>query len=293
LVEIGNWTAENCTTEGTGDLLLSGAIVSGVKFKDSVPSGEVWYAITDGLNREAGIGVFNGNDRIVRQSITATLKGTIFDDDNPSPLSLDGTAIVACTFNALAYRRLVESIEINAAAIADNALAILQNASDISDNADDIEDNRIDIDLNRDDIDTILTGYMFDEKLAGYLDTGLHETYVGDLNAINVNSSYSVRGDQVTNEPDDYGQTSWGVIHTDLWAADTRGVQVIVGYNGSNIYKQWQRGLDGGGFQPWKLVVDAEGVLPSGGVIGDILVKQSSDKNDALWGNTLDSGYFT
>jgi len=290
LVEIGNWTAENCTTEGTGDLLLSGAIVSGVKFKDSVPSGEVWYAITDGLNREAGIGVFNGNDRIVRQSITATLKGTIFDDDNPSPLSLDGTAIVACTFNALAYRRLVESIEINAAAIADNALAILQNASDISDNADDIEDNRIDIDLNRDDIDTILTGYMFDEKLAGYANNGLHLGFNGDLNDIGQNSCYVIFAPNVTNKPSDM-PTEWGVITTDMWVATDLIVQTMVGMNGPNQYKTWQRQFQTT-WTDWKLVVDAEGVLPSGGVIGDILVKQSSDKNDALWGNTLDSGYF-
>ena len=107
----------------------------------------------------------------------------------------------------------------------------------------------------------IIAGDTFPERLDGYLDTGLHETYVGDLNAINVNSSYSVRGDQVTNEPDDYGQTSWGVIHTDLWAADTRGVQVIVGYNGDNIYKQWQRGFDGATWDAWKLVVDG-GAFP-------------------------------
>ena len=393
MVRIGNWTAENCSTVGTGSLVLTSAIEAAARFKDSVSAGEVWYSIIDGANREAGIGTFNGLGVIERTTVTATLTQGVFKDNSPLPLPLSGEAIVACTFNALAYRRLVESIEINAAAIAANTLAIEQNSIDIATNVQgilanraDIDLNRIDIDLNRADINNILTGYMFDEKLGGYQDTGAHyyqngdinniarnscyqihsgdlingpteligqaylttdvnvngthmiqtcvssdapakawhrstgdsgttwsdwelvvdggafpqrlagyqdsglsELFSGDLDTIFTNSMYYIQEPGTTNHPVDFETDGWVVTQS---AGGNIHAQVLYGRGNNDEHKQWMRKYQAGAWANWKLIVDAEGILPSGGVIGDILVKQSSDKNDALWGNTLDSGYF-
>jgi len=103
---VADWIAESTTTVGTGDLLLTGNNVGYNKFRGAVPAGTVWYQIYEGDNKEVGLGTFDGDSTIVRTTVHATLVGNIFDNSNPIPLSLNGQAIVTCTFNAQAYTEL-------------------------------------------------------------------------------------------------------------------------------------------------------------------------------------------
>ena len=98
LANIGNWTAEFCSTVGGGDLLLSGPIVAGVKFQDSVPAGEVWYSIAEGQDREAGLGIFDGTAKITRSEVRATLVNGVFSDIAPSPLFSHGSKLSQAAF---------------------------------------------------------------------------------------------------------------------------------------------------------------------------------------------------
>jgi hypothetical protein len=66
-------------------------------------AGPVWYVISDGDNREAGLGTFNGTDTITRDSIQATLVNGVYNGSGPAPLSLTGTASVASSLSAEAF----------------------------------------------------------------------------------------------------------------------------------------------------------------------------------------------
>lgn len=103
---VGNWVAESCTTIGTGDLLLTGNNLGYSKFSSSMSAGTVWYEVYEGNNKEVGLGTFDGDSTIERTTIHATLVGNVYDNSNPSPLSLNGSSIVVCTFNAEAYTEL-------------------------------------------------------------------------------------------------------------------------------------------------------------------------------------------
>jgi len=102
--EIGNWTLERCDTVGTGDLNIIGTNTGASRWRDSIPSsGLVYYSIEDGVNREAGIGTFNGTDTIARTTITATLVGSVYDDTSPVAITLSGESVVTCSFNKYAF----------------------------------------------------------------------------------------------------------------------------------------------------------------------------------------------
>ena len=107
---VGNWTIEACATVGQGVLILAGSDVGFARFLDSIPTGEVWYSITDGTNREAGKGTFNGATQISRDTVYATLVNNVYNNVNPTPISLSGNAIVACTFNTAAYDELIAHV---------------------------------------------------------------------------------------------------------------------------------------------------------------------------------------
>ena len=107
-----NWTIEGCSTIGTGNLVLTGAIdVGQTAFRDSLSAGSIWYSIVDGANRETGLGTFDGNRTIVRNTVHATLINGHYTDENPAPLSLTGTATIAGTFNSQAYQNIVDELE--------------------------------------------------------------------------------------------------------------------------------------------------------------------------------------
>lgn len=132
--EVGNWTIEQCITEGTGTLILTGTDLGLARWRDSMDAGQVYYSIQDGINKEAGIGTFNGINQITRDTITATLVNNVYDDSNPDPIDLSGASIVASAFNTVAFDSMVDGISANAAAIAVNEAGVAANVSDIADN---------------------------------------------------------------------------------------------------------------------------------------------------------------
>ena len=102
-IHVGNWTIEKCNTIGTGDLFLVGTEQSFVRWRDSVPQGQVYYVIEEGVNRESGVGTFNGVNTITRDTVHATLVNGTYNDNNPTPLHLTGAAVVACSFTKDSY----------------------------------------------------------------------------------------------------------------------------------------------------------------------------------------------
>jgi len=139
--EVGNWTIEQCATEGTDTLVLIGTDLGLARWRDSLSAGQVYYSIQDGINKEAGIGTFNGINQITRDTVTATLVNNVYDDNNPSPINLSGASLVASAFNTVAFNALVTDIEANADAIAINTSDIGANTALIEANAADIADN--------------------------------------------------------------------------------------------------------------------------------------------------------
>jgi len=114
-VKVADFIKEHCSTHGTGDLSLTGATDLSVgSFREawSVDT-EVYYSILDGANRESGIGTFNGNLTITRDTIVSTVENDIYNDTNPSPIDLQGQAIVACTMSARAFDDLLNAITQN------------------------------------------------------------------------------------------------------------------------------------------------------------------------------------
>ena len=119
--KLKDWSQEGCSTTGQGDLVLTGVVsINQTRFRDGFGSEEVYYSISDGANREVGMGSFNGSDRIVRTTVHATLVNGTYTDGSPSPIILSGTAVVSGTFNAHAYDALLASISSNAARITTN-----------------------------------------------------------------------------------------------------------------------------------------------------------------------------
>lgn len=111
MAEVGNWLAEGCATVGIGDLELTGANSGYAPFKQVWPAGaQVYYSIENGINREAGVGTFNGNSTISRDTVKATLILNVYNDTDPTPINIDpendAGCIVRCTMNADAFTDL-------------------------------------------------------------------------------------------------------------------------------------------------------------------------------------------
>ena len=131
--QAGNWVAESCSTLGTGDIILTGAATGQAGFSGAISAGAVFYSIEDGNNREAGIGTFDGASTIVRGDIRATLVNGNYTKVSPIPISLTGSSVVSCTYNASAYEDVVQSA--NAAAASAVAAAASAAAALVSENA--------------------------------------------------------------------------------------------------------------------------------------------------------------
>lgn len=111
---VGDWVGELCPTIGTGDLVLNGKInTSLAEFRDVIDEGQqVWYAISDGSNRESGLGTFRlSTNRIERTIVHSTLYNGVFADNNPAPLSLSGGARVYSTFNKAAFDDAIQNTQ--------------------------------------------------------------------------------------------------------------------------------------------------------------------------------------
>lgn len=103
----------------------------------------------------------------------------------------------------------------------------------------------------------------FDLKLGGYANSGLSETYTGDLNAIIVNSKFDILGSDVTNEPADFNALRRGWVMTMMNpVVTTFATQVIYGNNIENANKIWMRSKDNGVWGAWVLVVDGAAAPP-------------------------------
>ncbi|RKZ91468.1 MAG: hypothetical protein DRQ40_09855, partial [Gammaproteobacteria bacterium] len=185
MTQVSDWIKESCTTVGTGVLTLIGSEEGFTRFGSafSTPR-QVWYVILDGINRETGVGTFNGVSSITRDTINSTLVGGVFNNTNPTAIYLNGSSVVACAFSADAYLELISliddvaadlvvtnanvaanatniannagSIAINTADIADNANAIIVNENGIAANVTNIETNATNIALNTDAIDNLI-----------------------------------------------------------------------------------------------------------------------------------------
>ena len=131
--QAGNWVAESCSTLGTGDIILTGAATGQAGFSGAISAGAVFYSIEDGTSREAGIGTFDGASTIVRGDIRATLVNGNYTKVSPLPISLTGSSVVSCTYNASAYEDVVQSA--NAAAASAVAAAASAAAALVSENA--------------------------------------------------------------------------------------------------------------------------------------------------------------
>lgn len=103
---VGNWIGQSTSTVGIGTMLMDG-IIEGYATFASLGDGAVYYSITDGNNREAGIGVISGNS-VQRSNVKATLIDGVLTTANPDPIALSGGAIAYCTFNKDAFDALYQ-----------------------------------------------------------------------------------------------------------------------------------------------------------------------------------------
>lgn len=184
---LANWTSETTETVGTGDITLTGvADASQARFRDGLNSGEVYYTIQDGANREAGIAIFNGVDRLTRSNIDSTLVNGIYNDTNPGPIFLTGLAVISGTWNVRAYTdiladitTLTSSVTTNTGDIAANVVSIaalenaetnlgprvtqaeadiVTNTTDIATNASGISDLVNDLSHNETNVSAVVSG---------------------------------------------------------------------------------------------------------------------------------------
>lgn len=99
--EVGNWVGELTATVGTGSITLAGPI-SGFAPFSSIGDADVWYAIIDGVDKEAGKGTLVG-DILQRTEVYSTLVSGVYNGASPGPLDLTGSATVYSTFNKTSF----------------------------------------------------------------------------------------------------------------------------------------------------------------------------------------------
>jgi len=128
MTNVADWVGESSATVGTGDLTLGGALPGYSGFFASA-SGEVWYTIADGDNRESGIGTFDALT-FFRDTVHTTLVGGVYNDSGPQKIFLSGNAQIFCTFSKTAYEEFRDHLHSGVYEPADAALqAHLVNVS--------------------------------------------------------------------------------------------------------------------------------------------------------------------
>ncbi|RKY42328.1 MAG: hypothetical protein DRP85_03315 [Candidatus Makaraimicrobium thalassicum] len=111
MTQVGNWVLENSDTTGTGNITLTGNLITFAKFRDALPAGDIWYALEDANgNRESGLAIFNGLNELIRSEVYATIVNGVFSDNSPTPIDLSGTSVISCTFSATAYEELANHL---------------------------------------------------------------------------------------------------------------------------------------------------------------------------------------
>ena len=161
---VGDWVSERTFTIGNANnqpIILAGALNGLVSFEDAIDisqSNDAWYSILDDNgNRESGLGGFIAPNKIYRAVITSTVINGVYNErinTNIPGISLSGSAVVSCTFNAYAYQ-------------------LLQAHTEKTDNPHDVDASQVDIDTSSmhtdgttvqewaEDIDTRIAPYIF------------------------------------------------------------------------------------------------------------------------------------
>ncbi|RLA03688.1 MAG: hypothetical protein DRQ47_04725 [Gammaproteobacteria bacterium] len=113
MTKAADFISESCATFGDGDLLLNGAVSSFGGFRDAWSiNTEVYYSIIDGVNREAGVGTFNGLSTITRDTILSTTINGVYNNVDPVAIDLQGASQVSCTLNADTFEYLLTQSEL-------------------------------------------------------------------------------------------------------------------------------------------------------------------------------------
>lgn len=140
MANVANFVKESCSTFGTGNLILTGAISGFTTFASALPAGSVYYTIVDGTNREAGIGTYDGAATIVRSNVIATLASGVYDDISLTPLVLTGAAVVGCGIEATlaakiehSNRAIIDAIDVAYTSALDTKLSGIEDAADVTD----------------------------------------------------------------------------------------------------------------------------------------------------------------
>ena len=118
-MSIANWVKMTVlTAPGTGIITLGSAVSGHITFTDGFPgvtTQEVFYTITDGENRENGVGTFTASGTTLsRDTILETLNAGVFDNTSPAALNLTANAQVSIspsTYNATKYERVYRDLE--------------------------------------------------------------------------------------------------------------------------------------------------------------------------------------
>jgi len=113
----GNWIAESFTrpdvSDGIGKFYLTGTSKGYSTFGDALSDGQVVFfaAFDDDCNREAGYGVFNGDDQsITPVETTASLANGVYIDGDVAPIAFPNGGTITGTFNAVAFNAIWEHI---------------------------------------------------------------------------------------------------------------------------------------------------------------------------------------
>jgi hypothetical protein len=105
-----NFIKEITNTFGVGDISLAGAVEGYGTFANAFPTGgEIYYTISDGNNREVGLGTFNGTDSIARTTVLTTVFEGVYTEESPTPISLSGLALVGSCVEAAVFESAVDN----------------------------------------------------------------------------------------------------------------------------------------------------------------------------------------
>jgi hypothetical protein len=96
-VLFSDWIGESTATKGQGSIVLGGTLNGFAPFTGLAP-GDYYYTIVDGLNKETGVGTFDGVRGLTRV-VTATLIDGIYTPHGAA-LDLSGNAQVYGTINS-------------------------------------------------------------------------------------------------------------------------------------------------------------------------------------------------
>ena len=114
IIRQADFIREASSTSGTGSITLVG-ITGWARFSQAFPVGTIVpYTIEAGTNRETGIGTIIAGNILERTKVTSTLANGVFNDTNPTAISLSGTVYVSCGPTAASVT-IPEAIVTNAA----------------------------------------------------------------------------------------------------------------------------------------------------------------------------------